>query len=220
MGFRSLKRILLGLFLALVLLGHGFGSEDGYDPWEVPPGQPTQMWSQVDYDPKKLWDTWFDSDAWGYPYDRQAAASGKTSEGEDPSLLGDTAMCFSTGWGVKHVVDFCEARLVDVNTIDLFIHNDGPGFLDRLRIQVKSGMFSCQYWTFYKLPGGKADLTWTTKRQELTLDNKVHRKGDVIKGRIDFECVEQATNPEYVAKWPTRHPLTIKVWGVFKTVVE
>jgi hypothetical protein len=72
--------------LALVLLGNGFGSEDGYDPWRVPPGQPTQMWSQVDYDPKKLWDTWFDSDAWGYPPGGQVAPSETKPEGEDPSV--------------------------------------------------------------------------------------------------------------------------------------
>jgi hypothetical protein len=138
-----------------------------------------------------------------------------------PSLLGDTAMCFSTSRGVKHVIGLCEARLVDVNTIDLFIHNDGPGFLDRLRIQVKSGMFTCQYWTYHKAPEGKAGLAWTTKRQELTLDNKVYRKGDVVKGRIHFECVEEVTNPEYVAKWRViTRPITIKVWGVFKPIVE
>lgn len=216
MSIRPLKWILLGLFLALLLFGNGFG----YDIRRVPPGQPTQMWSQVDCDPRKLQDTWFESDAWGYPYGRQVAASGTTPEGEQPPRPRDTAMCFSTGYGVKHVVGLCEARLVDVDTIDLFIHHDGPGFLDRLRVQLKSGMFTSQYWTFYKGPGGNVDLIWTTKRQELTLDNKVYRKGDVIKGRIDFECVEEATNPEYAAKWPVKRPITIKVYGVFRTIVE
>jgi hypothetical protein len=210
MSIRPLKWILLGLVLALLLLSHGFGAEWWADP---PSGQPAQMWSQVAYDPK-LTDTWFDSDASGYPYDRQAAASGKASEREDPSLFGDSAMCFSTGWGVKHVVDFCEARLVDVNTIDLFIHNDGPGFLDRLRVRVKNSMFRCQYWTFYKAPGGKADLIWTTKRQELTLDDQAYRIGDVIKGRIDFECVEEATNPEYVAKWRAIIPVRFQTSNI------
>ncbi|MFZ5868362.1 MAG: hypothetical protein ACOYXY_20930 [Thermodesulfobacteriota bacterium] len=204
--------------LGLLLLDHGFGSEDGYDPWRVPPGQPAQMRTQLGYE-RKLTDTWFDSDAWGYPYERQVAAGGKTSEGEDPSLLKHTANCRSTSLGTEHPVEFCEARLVDRNTIDFLFHHDCPGFNDKLRVQVKSGMFTCQYWTFYKGPMERADFIWTTNRQKLTLDKQVFRKGDVIKGRIDFECLQEATHPKFLEKWG-KWPKTIKVYGVFKTIVE
>lgn len=62
-------------------------------------------------------------------------------------------------------------------------------------------------------------MVWTTKRQELTLDKTEYRKGDVIKGRIDFECLQEATRPGFIerhGKWL----LTIKIYGVFKTIVE
>jgi len=52
----------------------------------------------------------------------------------------------------------------------------------------------------------------------LTLDKKAYRKGDVIKGKIDFECVQEPTNREYIEKWGS-DPTTIKVYGVFKTIV-
>ena len=63
-------------------------------------------------------------------------------------------------------------------------------------------------------------LIWTTKRQKLTLDKNVYRKGDVIKGRIDFECVEEPTNPKYIEKWGKIIPSSITVKGVFKTILE
>jgi len=47
----------------------------------------------------------------------------------------------------------------------------------------------------------------------------VYRNGDVIKGKIDFECVQEPTNREYIEKWGS-DPTTIKVYGVFKTIVE
>jgi hypothetical protein len=50
------------------------------------------------------------------------------------------------------------------------------------------------------------------------LDKKEYQKGDVIKGRIDFECLSEF-NPEYAKKFG-RDPRTIKVLGVFKTIVE
>jgi len=209
---RITSRVLaLVVVLALLLLGNGFASQDGYDIWKMPPGQPEQMRSQVHYDPK-LMDTFFESDAERYPYCSRVAKRG--SKQWDTT----TAMCFSNSLGVKHVVAICEARSVDANTIDLLIHQDSVGFNDKLRVQVRSGMFTCQYLTCY--PGRvETDLIWTTKRQELTLEKKVYRKGDVIKGRIDFECLQEATSPKFIekhGKWPQ----TIKMWGVFKTTVQ
>jgi len=209
----------LGPVLALLLLAYCFGGEVDHRVvdsetflWRVPSGQPEQMWSQVGYDPA-LWDTFFESDAAGYPESCETPAD---KEWPRPKA---NAMCFSTGFAEKHVVEFCEARFVDANTIDLLLHHTCPGFLDRLRLQVRSGLFTSQYWTFYKYTEGKADFIWTTKRQQLTLAKKVYSKGDVIKGRIDFECLQEATNPQWVEK-RGRYPITIEVYGVFKTIVE
>jgi len=41
----------------------------------------------------------------------------------------------------------------------------------------------------------------------------------VIKGRVHFECVWEVTDPKNVNKY-ARDPITIKVHGVFKTIVE
>ncbi len=210
------KPLLVFIFvLALLLLVHGYGAE-----WPVPPpGQPAQMWSRVDYDPK-LTDPFYKSNEWSYPDGSQVVSSGMWPEGEDPPRLKHTAKCYSTSSGVKHLVRFCEAKLLDLNMIDLLIHESNPAFDDRLRVQIRNGMFTCQYWTASKVrPRIRPGTIWTTKRQKLTLDKKACRTGDVIKGRIDFECVQEPTNPAYIEEWG-RNPRTIKVHGVFKTIVE
>jgi hypothetical protein len=217
MSIRPLKWVLLGPVLALLLLSHGFGAE-----WPAPPpGQPELMRSQVNYDPK-LTDPFFDSNEWSYAdYDLEGVPLDKRPK--EPPRLKHTARCFSTSGHStpqenEHLVRFCEARLFDVNMIDLFIHEDNAEFFDNLTVRIKDGMFTCQYWTGYKGPG-KADWIWTTTRQSLTLDKKTYRKGDVIKGRIDFECVQEPTNPKYIEKYG-KNLTTIKVYGVFKTIVE
>ncbi len=125
-----------------------------------------------------------------------------------------TARCYSTHSNVKHAVEFCEARLLDGNTIDLLIYHHSPAFDDGLRIRSRHGRFTCQYWHIRSV-GAR---TWTTKRQKLTLDKKTYRKGDVIKGWIDFECVGEFVGR--TAKRWGRRPTTIRVYGVFKTILE
>jgi hypothetical protein len=179
----------LVIVLALLLFGSGFGA----DLPTPPAGQPDQMRSKVDYDPK-LSDPFFESHE-----------SGRS----------DTARCYSTSFGSKHLVEHCEAKLLDKNRMDLFIHHSSPGHDDRLKIRIKNGMFTCQFWTLYRAGPGEG-LRWTTKRQELILNKRAYRKGDVIKGRIDFECLDELINPKY----PDRRPRIITVNGVFKTIVQ
>ncbi|MBI5568597.1 MAG: hypothetical protein HY914_01495 [Desulfomonile tiedjei] len=219
MTIRPLTWILLGPVLVLLLLGNAFGAA-----WEnPPPGQPNQMQSRVDYDPK-LTDPFFTSNEWSYPWyiikhgdgHFEDTTSDKRPDKEPPHLK-HTAKCFSTSYGSKHLVRFCAARFLGENMIDLFIHEKNPAFRDALRVRIRNGMFTSQYWTRYV--AGPIDLIWTTKRQKLTLDKKEYRKGDVIKGRIDFECVQEITDPEYVEEHG-RGLTTIKVNGVFKTIVE
>jgi hypothetical protein len=216
----------LATLLVLFLLAHSFADnlKYGIGSWEAPSGQPTQMWSKVDYDPK-LTDPFFESNEWSYPWwiikHRDGQFESTRSEDEssvkDPPRVKHTAKCFSTSFGTVHLIKFCEARLLDANAIDLLIHEKNPAFRDALRVQVRNGMFTCQYWTFYA--AGPTDLIWTTKRQKLTLDRKMYRRGDVIKGKIDFECVQEITDPEHVEKYG-KGTTTISVSGVFKTIVE
>ena len=218
MSIRTLKWMLLGPVLALLPLGVSFGAE-----WPAPPpGQPEQMWSRIDYDPN-LSDPFFESNEWSYPSHIIKHPDGSFEDtssdkrpAEEPPHVKHTAKCLSISMGAAHPVEFCEARLLDVNAMDLFIHNSGPGYHDALRVRIRNGMFTCQYWTLYKqyIPG---PLIWTTKRQSLTLDKKAYRSGDVIKGKIDFECLD-----EQFSKHLERdaHPVTINLYGVFKTVVE
>ena len=108
---------------------------------------------------------------------------------------------------------------LDGNTIDLLIAEAGGGFTEALRVQVRNGTFASHYWCAYVADPRDMVLAWTTKRQKLTLENNTYRIGDVISGKIDFECVQEIANPKYVEKYG-KNPTTIKVHGVFKTIVK
>jgi hypothetical protein len=210
-SIRLLKWTLLGPVFALLLLGHGFGGKWQDPPWR----QPEQMQSRVDYDPNLI-DPFFESNEWSY-WDgtRELTDRGLHPPGEVLDKLKHTAKCFSTSRGGKHDVRFCEASLRDGNMIDLFIHESNPAYYDGLRVEIKNGMFTCQYWTLY-LDSRRKGLVWTTKRQKLTLDKKTYQKGDTIKGRIDIEVLDELIDPKY----PDRPPRLITLYGVFKTIVE
>jgi hypothetical protein len=221
MTIKRLKWILLLTVLVFLLHAHGLAE------WPPPPkGQPAQMWSKVNYNPK-LTDPFFESNEWSYPSyiikhkdgHFEDTSTGITPKKEPPRLR-HTAKCFSTSHGTEHLLSFCEAKLLDVNVIDVHIHDKDPGFLDDLRVRIRNGRFTCQFRTRYKIAFIiPAALEWTSKRQELILDKKMYRRGDVIKGRIDFECVEEPTNPKYIEKYGG-HSTNIKVYGVFKTILK
>jgi hypothetical protein len=218
MCIRSLKWLPV-VVLALLLPGNGYS----WDEWEEPSGQPEQMRSRVHYDPK-LTDTFFDADEWSYPYwiiehpDGHFSSTrlGYNDQVKKPPRLKHTAKCYSTSFAVKHVIKFCQARLLDGHTVDLLIHEVNPAYRDSLRVRITNGRFMCQYW----IHDDVGVFRWTTTRQELTLDKKVYKKGDVIKGRIDFECAMKVINPKDVERWGRDPSTTIKVFGAFKTIVE
>ncbi|MFH0821188.1 MAG: hypothetical protein V2B18_00425 [Pseudomonadota bacterium] len=206
---RLLKWTILRLIAVLLLLGNGFEAK-GQDQ---PLPQSAQTWSKVDYDPK-LTDPFFNLNEWSDP---MAQAWPK---GTKPSPQKHTAKCFSDSFGCKHRVNFCEATLLDVNTICLFIHQRDGAFHDELSIQIENGWFRSRYSTTYLVSTRPhSHLMWTTKRQTLTLDRKRYYKGDVIKGRLEFECLQEATHPKYIEKWG-RHLRTIEVYGVFRSIVK
>jgi hypothetical protein len=235
--------------LVLLLLGHGFG----YDIWQAPPGQPQQIQSKVNYDPK-LTDRFFESDKWSCPHGDEEPVTCR--DGKPVLILNDpryswlslfleelcfelrewccpdgctecaicrdgkpvsknTARCYSTSFNVKHPVHFSEARLLNEDTIDLLFHKRTSGaFSDFLRVRISNGKFSCLYWNHDGYGG------WTTTRQKLTLDKKAYGKGDVIKGRIHFECVFDPKDTDIVEKKGGNPSHTAKVFGVFKTILE
>ncbi|MFH1114567.1 MAG: hypothetical protein V1792_11650 [Pseudomonadota bacterium] len=244
MSSRPLKWMVLGPVLALLLVGYSFGGK-----LPVPPaGQQAQMWSHVDYDPK-LTDPFFDIDEWYCRYGTVSASCQKgkpvirrEADGDPESpfeleklrckckdceicrdgepIVKITAKCYSTSFGVKHPIHFCEGKFVDANRIDLLIQSDTMAYNDKLVIQIRDRVFACRYKTVYPVrTNPDAHLIWTTKWQKLTLDRKAHQKGNVIKGRIEFECLQEPTNPKYIEKWG-RSLRTIKVYGVFKTIVQ
>lgn len=126
-----------------------------------------------------------------------------------------TAKCFTSFQG-DHWINFCDAKLIDDHKIELFIHDyHGPTW-DNLKIVVHDGVFWSQYWTESNM---ESSWIWVTKRQELTLDKNMYQRGDLIKGRIYFECVEGLAHPR--PTYTFQESLTvIKIQGVFKTILK
>ncbi|MFH0821189.1 MAG: hypothetical protein V2B18_00430 [Pseudomonadota bacterium] len=208
---RCHKWTLLGPVMVLLLLAHGLGAERP-DPsaW-----QPDQMWSKVNYDPS-LTDPFFDTEEWRC---RDGCTACATCRDGKP-VEKNTAKCYSTSFGVKHQVRFCLAKSNGPRKTVLFIDKKDREFLEDLTIIVEEGWFRCQYRAVYKTSAfPHANLIWTTKSQRLTLDREEYHRGDVIKGWLEFECLEEPTHPIYLEK-KGRHLRTIKVYGVFKTIVK
>ena len=63
---------------------------------------------------------------------------------KEPPHLKLTAKCFSTSFGAKHEVEFCKARHIDGNGVDLLIYHSSAGHDDRLLVRIRNGMFTCQ----------------------------------------------------------------------------
>jgi hypothetical protein len=213
MTIRHVKWTLFGPVLALWLLSQGFGAY-----WNPIKAQPAQMSSQVNYDPK-LTDPFLQSNEWSY------RDGGKIPNDEKDPLLKHTAKCFSNSFGSEHEVRFCKAWLLDTHTIELVIYEGNPAYDDNLRIRINDGMFTCQYWAEYRVIRSydghftQGDQVWTTTTQKLTLDKKTYRRGDVIKGKIEFECLEEATHPKWIEDHG-KNPNAITLNGVFKTILK
>jgi len=216
---------IIGLIVVfvLLLLHYSFGAE-----WEDPPrGQPTQIRSQVNYD-TKLSDPFFETEEWTTgEWDhkkvdgRKVDIPQKCPPGKEKLACSKiTARCFSSfdifGLSAQHQLFICRAKLLDTGRIEILIDESKLAQIELsyqyLLVEVKNGVFWSQYWRDSDQP--RAGLTWTTKKQELTLDKRVYRKGDVIKGRIVFECMQKYTRRGFTS---TR---IIKVNGVFRTVLE
>ena len=103
------------------------------------------------------------------------------------------------------------ASLRDADTIEVLIHSQFVAFSNFLLIRITGGKFSCQFWNGFDYGA----VRYATTAQRLILDKKAYKKGDVIKGRIDFECFSELIHPH-----PASPPSLIRLYGVFKTIVE
>lgn len=173
---------------------------------QEPDGQPRQIKTKVQYD-ENLKHPFFDKTEFHF---------GDPEFGEDPKRkFVHTAKCF-TSHQIEHYIHFCEAKLISNDTIEILIHELTPSTNDNLKIIVSQGQFSCQYWTSYVGDRGDEKLVWTTKKQNLKLNKKRYKKGEVMKGEIKFECLQEVTNPKYKGRFPR----TIKIEGVFKPIIK
>ncbi|MGO9568142.1 MAG: hypothetical protein ACLP5H_11425 [Desulfomonilaceae bacterium] len=203
----------------------------GFINWDDPPrGQPAQIISQVNYDPN-LSDPFFETERWtngnwvttldADAVNRRIVVTDTLEQcpsGEEKlHCLKITARCVNS-LDFKHPIHFCDASLLDGGGIELHIHDPTllkvDPFDQHLLIGIKEGVFWSQYRVAYEEARGP--MTWTTKKQELILDKQVYHRGDVIKGRIVFECKENYKAFVNGVVYTT----IIKVNGVFKTVLK
>jgi len=184
--------------------------------------QPEQMKSPVRYD-ASLSDPFFEADEWSYPWWANIHDDGKVEDlrGEvkdikDVPRLKHTAKC-RTNHFYDHIVRYCDARKTTDDSLELYFHDMTVSTDDNLKVIVKGGKFSCRYWTAYFAEMRGVHLTWITKKQELVLGKKEYEEGDIIKGKIEFECIEKRNGKIYSMN---NTPYIIKIKGVFKTPLE
>ena len=190
---------------------------------DIPEGQPRQIESNVQYNPE-LHDPFFESNKWSYPDfvakindDRfEDGLTGKILKEKDVPRLKHTANCISSSRG-DHLIKYCNARLLADGSIELYFHEDSPAYYDNLSITIKDNKFTSQYWIAHIAikVGEPSELIWTTKKQNLILDKANYSKNDIIKGKIEFECLEKYNDPKYEGK-----SIKISISGVFKTTIK
>jgi hypothetical protein len=134
--------------------------------------------------------------------------------------------CYFTSFGIKKR-GVCELTLIRPDYISLSISKPRLEYLpgetpdydpeycwEMLHVKIMKGMFWCDYEERMCInPKCGHWCKATTKRQELTLDKQTYGKGDVITGRIDFECLVEC--PQCPEK-----PEPVIVEGVFRTILK
>jgi hypothetical protein len=214
----KIKRKVMGLGISLVLLfPHTSFSSMPFDGVS----QPKQMESRVEYDPQ-IFDPFFDEEETSWPWwivdhgdGTFEDTTGQITKREDIPILIHTADCRTRHQGL-HNINYCSATLQKDGIIELKIEDQSASTGDFLTIQIKDGKFFSQYKTYY--PGDPSDinLIWTTTKQRLILNKKEFKKGEVIKGRVEFECVQEVSNPKYGG----RNPQKIRIEGTLKPILE
>lgn len=211
---KSALKLISSLLLCLLASPAIFSAQE-------PQGQPEQIKTPIEYN-QHLTNPFFQKKKFTYPWwiienddGSIEDTRGEITNKKDAPRLLLTADCRTNHQG-DHKIRFSNAKLLPDNFIEILVYEETASTYDNLKITIKDGTFSCQYWTVY--PGNRFDegLIWTTKKQKLVLNKEHYQAKDLIKGSIDFECVEQATNPKY----GDDKPVTIKIKGVFKSILE
>jgi hypothetical protein len=106
----------------------------------------------------------------------------------------------------------CSARFIDPNCIIITIKNrySGVACVESIDCTVRDGMFNCDY----KESCIVGDVSCLAERQELILDKKNCRRGEVITGKIDCEFSDNYSSEAD----PLKEPIIIK--GVFRAMLE
>lgn len=185
-----------------------------------PEGQPKQFESIVQYD-TKIDDPFFKLNNWSYPDfivkindDRfEDTETGKILKEKDVPRLRHTANCISSNRS-NHLLKYCDARLLSDGYIELYFHELSPAYYDNLLIIIKGNKYTSQYWTQHLIYRKSDSYIWTTKKQNLILDKIKYNANDIIKGKIEFECLEENINPK------NKENHTISISGVFKTSIK
>lgn len=162
-------------------------------------------------------------DEWSYPDfiikiddDRfEDTKTGEILKEKDVPRLKHTARCITSSTD-DHLIKYCDAKLLSDGSIELYFYEFSPAYYDNLLINIKRNKITSQYWTAHIAVriGEVGKFIWTTKKQNLVLDKTKYNKNDIIKGKIEFECLENNNNPEY------KESRTISISGVFKTIIK
>ncbi|HAR41996.1 MAG TPA: hypothetical protein DCS07_05095 [Bdellovibrionales bacterium] len=183
--------------------------------------QPKQMESSVEYD-TEMTDQFFEVDTWSSPWwiieqddGSFEDTTGQITRREDIPRLRHTAEC-RTEHQIPHMIKFSEARQIDKDTIEIRIHDESASTFDDLTVIVRNGRYSSHYKTVYPVAAANTGLVWTTTKQRLVLNKKQYAKGDFIRGRIDFECVEEMKD----ARNGKKNIRTIRIEGRFKPTLQ
>ncbi|MBD3397462.1 hypothetical protein GF413_00055 [Candidatus Micrarchaeota archaeon] len=167
----------------------------------------------------KLDDPFFNPDEWIYPARVFKYPDGSYAAHVKPKYekLG-TARCFVGSGGGRHYSSMtrCKAKLLEGNIIRLIIKGGYPS-PNRLGIFILKDKFICVYYDviygwIYK---------WKTAKQKLVLEKGDYRKGEVIKGSIDFKSILDHTFTKTGKKMLNRDgKVTVSIRGVFKAVLK
>jgi hypothetical protein len=188
--------------------------------WNSCRERPRQMVSAVEYD-RDIFDPFFDQEESSPPWwiiERDDGSfedtTGEITEREDIPRMRHTADC-RTRHQFPRVIRFAEARRV-ADGLEIRVHDETASTFDDLTVLAHKGRFSAQYKTRYPADPPDIGLIWTTTKQRLVLDKKSYRPGDVIRGRIEFECLQEIVDPRY----GDRAPRKIRIEGPFKPILK
>jgi hypothetical protein len=183
--------------------------------------QPKQMESTVEYD-TEMTEQFFEVDKWSPSWwiiERDDGSfedtTGQITRREDIPRLRHTAAC-RTEHQIPHMINFSEARQIDKNSIEIRIYDESASTYDDLTVIVRNGRFSSQYKTVYPVAAANSGLIWTTTKQRLVLNKKHYEKGEIIRGCIEFECVEEKRE----ARNGKKYIHTIRIDGRFKPTLQ